>query len=631
MPVNAFAYHRSIARCRSRRARAIGFGLLALVMGVRMPAAAAEPRHAIAMQGEPALPDGFAATPYVNANAPKGGRLVEGLLGTFDSLSPFIVNGLPAQAYRSPFVFPNVLNGYVIESLMARATGEPFTLYGLIARTIETDDARSYVSFTLDPAARFSDGVPVTADDVLFSWQLLRDKGRPNMRFYYSKVAKAEIVGERTVRFDLAGADDRELPLILGLMSVLPRHAVDPATFEQTSFAPPIGSGPYRVGKVDPGKSVTLERNPDYWGRDLPINRGLWNFDQVRIDYYRDPNAFQEAFKRGLFDLRTENDPARWQNAYDFPAVREGRVVKEAIPSNLPKPTFFYVFNTRRPVFADVRVREAISMLFDFEWINHNLFFDLYRRSASYFEGSELSAHSRPANARERALLAPFPGAVRPDILEGTWSPPVSDGSGRDRAILKRALDLFADAGYELREGQLVARRTGQPLTFEIMIANRFDAPDEQRLALNFASALKRAGITVQVRVIDPVQFETRRIGFDFDMFQNRWDESLSPGNEQSFYWSSAAADQNGSRNYMGVKSPAIDAMIAALLQARSREDLVAAVRVIDRLLLSGFYAVPLFHVPDDWVAHWSRIRHPAVLPPSGFVPEAWWRQPQQP
>jgi peptide/nickel transport system substrate-binding protein len=608
----------------------LGLAILALLLGAAAPAGA-EPRHAIAMQGEPALPDGFVASPYVSPDAPKGGRIIEGVLGTFDSLNPLIVNGLPAQAYRSAFVFPNMLTGYVIESLMARGSGEPFTLYGLLARTIDTDDDRSYVAFTLDPAARFSDGVPVTGEDVLFSWQLLRDKGRPNYRFYYSKVVKAEITGERTIRFDLTGADDRELPLILGLMPILPKHAVNPATFEQTSFAPPIGSGPYRVGKVDPGKSVTLERNPDYWGRDLPINRGLWNFDVIRVDYYRDPNAYQEAFKKGLFDLRRDNDPAHWQTAYDFPAARAGRVLKEALPSNLPKPSFFYVFNTRRSVFADVRVREAISLLFDFEWINHNLFFDLYRRSASYFEGSELSAHGRPADARELVLLAPFPGAVRDDILDGTWSPPVSDGSGRDRSIIKRALAMFAEAGYVLRDGALIERASGRPFTFEIMVANRFDTPDEQRLALSFASSLKRAGILAQVRVVDPVQFETRRIAFDFDMFQNRWDESLSPGNEQAFYWSSAAADQNGSRNYMGVRNPAIDAMIATLLQTRSREDLVSVVRVIDRLLLSGFYAVPLFHVPDEWVAHWTKIRHPAVPSPSGFVPEAWWRDPQQP
>jgi peptide/nickel transport system substrate-binding protein len=607
-------------------------GVLALLQGERGPtgASAGEPRYAIAMHGEPALAEGFAAARYVNPDAPKGGRLVEGVLGSFDSLNPFIVKGLVAQGLRSPFVSgSNAISGYVVESLMARGYDEPFTLYGLLARTVETDEARSYVTFTLDPAARFSDGQAVTPQDVLFSWQLLRDHGRPNHRLYYGKVAGAEIVGERAIRFDLAGSNDRELPLILGLMPVLPRHAIKPDTFEESTLTPPIGSGPYVVDKVEAGKSVTLKRNPDYWGRDLPINRGFWNFDEIRFDYYRDANAYHEAFKKGLFDLRTETDPGRWQTAYDFPALRDGRVVKEAFSSGLPKASSFYVFNTRRPVFTDPRVREAIALLFDFEWINHNLFFDLYQRSGSYFEGSELSARGRPADAIERALLAPFPGAVSADVMDGSWSPPVSDGSGRDRTMLRRALDLMSAAGYELRGGELVEARSGSPLTFEIMVAIKNDTQDEQRLALMFASNLKRAGITARVRLVDAVQFETRRIAFDFDMIQNRWDESLSPGNEQAFYWSAAAADQNGSRNYMGVKSPAIDAMIGTLVQAKSRTDVVAAVRALDRVLISGNYAVPLFHPPDEWVASWTRIRHPAVTSVSGFLLESWWQQPK--
>jgi peptide/nickel transport system substrate-binding protein len=464
---------------------------------------------------------------------------------------------------------------------------------------------------------------------VIFSWQLLRDKGRPNYRNYYSRVTKAEAIGDHGVRFDLSGADDRELPLILGLMPVLPKHAVSPDTFEETSFAPMIGSGPYTIGKVEPGKSLTLQGDPNYWGRDLAINRGLWNFDEIRFDYYRDANAYHEAFQRGLFDLRTESDPGRWQTIYDFPAVRDGRVVKETFASGLPKASVFFVFNTRRPVLGDIRVREAISMLFDFEWINHNLFSDLYRRTSSYFEGSELSAHKRPADTRERALLAAFPDAVRPDVLAGTWSPPVNDGSGRDRTILRRALALLAAAGYELRGTELVERRTGRPLTFEIMITTRNEGTDEERLALQFASNLKRAGITVRVRPVDAVQFEARRIGFDFDMIQNRWDQSLSPGNEQAFYWSSAAADSNGSRNYMGVKSPAVDALIAMLLKAQDRAEVVAAVRALDRVLISGFYTVPLFHLPEQWVARWSTIAHPSETSLMGYVPETWWRQPQ--
>ncbi len=586
-------------------------------------------RHAIAMHGEPALPEGFSHFRYANPEAPKGGRLIQGVLGTFDSLNPLIVKGLPAVGMRAPLVSGSfVTTGYVIESLMARGHDEPFTLYGLIARRVVTDSARSYVTFELDPAARFSDGKPITPDDVLFSWQLLRDKGRPNHRTYYSKVIKAEAIGSHAVRFDLPG-DDRELPLILGLMAVLPKHAVDPDTFEETTFKPMIGSGPYVFGKVDPGRSLTLVRDPNYWGRDLAVNRGFWNFDEIRYDFYRNSNSHHEAFKRGLFDVRKENDPARWEQGYDFPALRDGQVVKEAFPSDLPKPSFYFVFNTRRGVFSDVRVREALAMLFDFEWTNKNIFFGLYRRTASYFEGSELSAHRVPADARERSLLAPFPGAVRADILDGTWSPPVSDGSGRDRAVLRRALGLFAAAGYELRGTELVERKSGRPLTFEIMVTARSDAMDEERMALLFAGQLKRAGINARIRPVDAVQFEGRRIAFDFDMISSRWDQSLSPGNEQAFYWSSEAADSNGSRNYMGVKSPAIDAMIDTLLKAQDRADVVAAVRALDRVLISGFYTVPLFHPPEQWFARWTRIRRPDVSSRSGPIPETWWHQPQ--
>jgi len=602
---------------QSSAARIVGGIVRGMIVGCAfVPPAAAEATYAIAMHGDPALPSEFAVVPYAKGDAPKGGRMVQGVLGTFDSLNPFIVKGLPAQFLR----------GYVFESLMARGYDEPFSLYGLLARTIETDDARSYVTFALDPAARFSDGAPVTAADVIFSWQLLRDHGRPNYRTYYAKVARADALDERTVRFDLGGADDRELPLILGLMPVLAKHAIDAARFEDTTFAKPIGSGPYTVADLDPGKSVTLKRDPNYWGSELPINRGLWNFNELRVDYYRDANAYFEAFKTGLYDVRAEHDPTRWRTGYDIPAVRDGRVVKEAFVNGLPKPAFNFVFNTRRPIFADLRVRQAITMLFDAEWINRNFFFDLYRRSASYFDGSDLSAYHRAADERERALLAPFPDAVRPDVLDGTWSPPVSDGSGRDRKSLREALGLLDAAGYELKGTTLRARGSGRPFHFEIMVTNR----DDERLALAFASNLARAGIDAQVRLVDAVQYDQRRISFDFDMIQYRWEESLSPGNEQSFYWGSAAADQQGSRNYMGVRSPAIDAMIAAMLAARERPDFVAAVRALDRLLISGCYVVPLFYLPEQWVARWTSIRHPGHTSLFGYLPETWWYQPKR-
>lgn len=579
--------------------------------------AAGVPNHAVSMHGTPELTAGFSHFRYANPTAPKGGRLVYGMPGTFDSLNPFIVKGLPLSQIR----------GYVTESLMARGYDEPFTLYGLLARSVETDEDRTYVTFTLDPAARFSDGKPVTPADIVFSWQLLRDKGRPNFRTYYRKVSQVEQLGSHGVRFDLTGANDRELPLILGLMPVLAKHAVDPATFEDTSLAAPIGSGPYRVAEVDAGRSITLRRDPDYWGRDLAVNRGFWNFDTIQFDFYRDGNTQFEAFKRGLYDLHPEHDPGRWETAYDVPAVRDGRIAKDAFPNGLPKGMSAFVFNTRRPIFADIRVREAIALLFDFEWVNHNFFFDRYRRTASYFEGSELSAHGRPADQRERALLAPYPHAVRPDVLAGKWTPPASDGSGRDRDTLKAALALFAASGFMLDGAELRERQTGAAFAFEILVVTK----EQERLALSFSRDLKRSGIDARVRLVDAVQHDRRRQTYDYDMILYRWDQSLSPGNEQSFYWGSAAADEPGTRNYMGAKNPAIDAAIAAMLAARSRDDFVSAVRALDRVLISGFYVVPLFHLPDQWIARWTRIEHPAGTSLFGYLPETWWHKTSNP
>src|SRR3954451_23718341 len=502
---------------------------LAVLLGLDARKVSASESYAIAMHGAPALASGFTHMPYANPDAPKGGRLVQGLLGTFDSVNPLIVRGLAVQQIR----------GFVIESLMARGNDEAFTLYALLAKSVETDDARSHVTFRLDPKARFSDGQPVLAEDVLFSWALLRDKGRPNHRQYYSKVVKAEAPDPRTVRFDFGGANDRELPLILGLMPVLPKHAIEVATFEETTMAAPIGSGPYRVSAVKPGASVTLTRNPDYWGHDLPVNRGLWNFNEIRLDFYREANGQFEAFKRGLYDFRVETEPLRWHEGYDFPALRKGEVIRDTIRTGIPQPSEFLVFNTRRPMFSDIRVRQALTLLFDFEWINRNYFFGLYSRAGGFFAGSELSAYARAADDRERVLLKPYASHMPPDIVNGNWRLPISDASGRDRATLRSALALLAQAGYDLDGNVLRQRATRNPLTFEILVTTR----DQERIALAYQRDLKRAGIEATVRAVDGVQFDQRRLAFDFDMIQNRWDQSLSPGNEQSFYWGSEAAD----------------------------------------------------------------------------------------
>lgn len=574
----------------------------------------AEPASGLAMHGAPREAADFTHFPYVNPDAPKGGRATFAVRGSFDSLNPLIVKGVSAEGVRE----------YLYESLLARAKNEPFTLYGLIAESVETPADRSFVEFTLNPNAKFSDGKPITVDDVIFSHAVLRDRGRPNHRSYYKKVAKVEKTGERKVRFTFDQSGDQEMPLIMGLMPVLPRHLLTPETFEKTTLEPPIGSGPYVIDKVDPGKSITYRRDPNYWGRDLPVNRGLYNFDAIRFDYYRDAGSMFEAFKSGLVQLRDEDDPTRWTEGYDFPAMRDGRVVKEALPVETPAGMAGLAFNIRRPIFADPRVRQALIRLFDFEWVNRTLYHGQYARTESYFARSELSAHGRPADATERALLAPYPEAVKPAIMDGSFSFPASDDTGQNRQGRTEALRLFEDAGYRLKDGKLINAETGEPFVFEILAATR----SQERLLLTYARALKQVGIEARIRQVDSAQYQRRKQTYDFDMIQNFWGVSLSPGNEQSFRWGSAAAVTDGSFNYPGVKSEAVDAMIEALLTAENRDDFVSAVRALDRVLLSGDYVVPLFHLPRQWVAHWRSLKRPDKTPLYGYQIDAWWIDP---
>lgn len=573
-------------------------------------AATAGPRHGIAMHGEPKYPPSFTHFDYVNPDAPKGGSVVFGQQGSFDSLNPLIVKGNAISGVRD----------YVYESLLTRSYDEAFSLYGLLAESVETPDDRSWVTFHLHPRARFSDGKPVTPEDVIFSHSLLREKGRPNHRSFYGKVDRVERIGDRGVRFVFKGVD-RELPLILGLMPVLPKHLVDPESFEATSLAPPVGSGPYRITEVRPGESVSFRRDPDYWGADLPVNRGHYNFEAMRFEFYRDRNALFEAFKKGLFHILTESDPGRWARDYDFPAVRDGRVTKRSFELGIPAGMSGLALNTRRPAFADIRLREALTLLFDFEWMNRNLYHGLYTRTQSYFDGSELASHGRPADARERALLAPFPGAVTPEAMAGRLAQPLSDGAGRNRDNRRRAVALFEAAGYEQVGGRMVRKATGEPLTFELLAATR----DQERLFLTYARQLEAVGIRVAIRQIDSAQYQARKNSFDFDVIQHHWGASLSPGNEQNFRWSRQAADSEGSFNYPGVRSAAADAMIAAMLAATTREDFVSAVRALDRVLLSGSYVVPLFRLPSQWVAYWNRLTPPRASTLYGMRIDAWW------
>ncbi|MCW2275374.1 ABC transporter substrate-binding protein [Rhodoblastus acidophilus] len=556
--------------------------------------------HGLAMHGAPALPPDFARFPYADPDAKKGGVLKLGAYGAFDNLNPFGVNaGSTAQGLIGP----------VYESLMARNLDEPFSLYGLVAESIETNEARDFVVFRLNPKARFSDGAPISARDVLFSFNLLKNHGRPQTRAAFGLAAGVTAPDERTVRFDLTGANDRELPLILALMPVFPAHALTEKIFLDNGLSVPLGSGPYKVTQVKPGEKLVLTRDETYWGRDLPSMRGFANFDRVEFLYGRDDNSLFEAFKAGLIDVRMESDPHRWAKAYAFPARERGEVLVEALPLGGPKGMEALAFNTRRDIFGDPRLREALAMMFDFEWINANLFDGLFTRTKSFFDQSELSSAGRPASEAELALLAPFPGAVRADILAGAWAPPVADGSGRDRDIARRALALAEQAGWRMEDGAL--RRDGHPLSFEIMTQTR----DQERIALNYAGQLRRIGVEARVRPVDEVQFQRRRQKFDFDMTFALWQASASPGNEQRNRWSAEAADREGSYNFSGAKNPALDALIAALVAADTRENFVAAARALDRALLSGFYAVPLFHRDSQWVAWRRRIGFPQKLP----------------
>jgi peptide/nickel transport system substrate-binding protein len=585
---------------------------LAVAPSVRVLAGdSGAPSHAIAMHGDPALGADFANLPYVNPDAPKGGRLTLAYAGAFDSLNPYNVRALStAQG----------LSGNVYQTLMTRSADEPFTLYGLIARTIETNAARDHVVFHLDPRARFSDGAAITSQDVAFTFSLLKEKGRPQQRAALALVKNVETPDALTVHCDLTGANDRELPMILALMPVLSRAHTDAEHFDEQTLQIPISSGPYVVAEVKPGERLVLKRDPHYWARDLPINRGLYNFDEIRIDYYRDATAMFEAFKAGLYDFRIESDPTRWRTGYDFPALRDGRIIKQSVPNGLPKGMDGFAFNIRRPVFADARTREALAMMFDFEWINANLYGGAYRRSKSYFDDSELASAGRPASPLERALLAPYPGAVRADVMEGQWAPPVSDGSGRDRALAHRALDLLGQAGYVLKDGALVNAR-GEKIAFEILVKNR----QEERLALAYAQNLGRIGATATVRLNDEVQYQRRRTKFDFDMMMGSWVATPSPGGEQRTRWGSASADMDGAYNICGAASPAIDAMIAAMLAANTHEDFVASVRALDRVLISGFYIVPLFYAPEQWIAYSAKLGRPDRTPLYGVNIDAWW------
>ncbi len=589
--------------------------LLLLSAPLGAATASAGPAHAIAMHGEPALPADFTHFPYADPEAPKGGAVNYAWIGTFDSINPFIVQGSGARGGRD-LIFGN----NVFESMMMRSADEPFTMYPLLATTIETDDERSFAEFTLDERARFSDGQPVTPEDVIFSFELLEKKGLPRpFGVTASKIAKIEKVGERGVRFTFK-LPDRELPLIIGNSPILPKHAINPETFDKSTLQPMIGSGPYRLETVKPGDSLTFRRNPDYWAKDIPSKRGFDNYDTITLTYFRDENAMFEAFKKGLVDVFIDENSGRWASQYDFPAVTRGDIIKETIRTRLPSGMLGIVMNTRRPVFQDPKLRSALIDLFDFEWANRSLFSGAFTRTKSFFDNSELSSHGRPASEKEKALLAPFPDAVTAQIMANGWQPPVSDGSGLDRAFMRVGFEKLKQAGYALKDGRMVAP-DGKPVSFEIMLKSN----ENQQVAVAYQQTLAKLGIAVTIRSVDAAQFVARQKDYDFDAMFFNYTASLSPGVEQLGRWGSAARNTASTFNYAGVAEPAVDAMIEALINARTREDFVDAVRAYDRVLLSGAYVVPLYFKPEQWIAHWKRIERPEQIPLQGAQLPTWW------
>ncbi|WP_273727808.1 extracellular solute-binding protein [Brucella gallinifaecis] len=580
----------------------------------------AAPDYALSMHGDVALPADFANFPYVNPEAPKGGALRMGVVGTFDSLNPFVLKSMrtTARALFSDADFGNL----VYETLMQRSRDEPFTLYGLLAEKVEIDPERKWVEFTLNPKAKWSDGKPVTVEDVIFTYDILTEKGRPPYNNRMSRIDRIEKTGERSVRFVFNDKSDREFPmLIAGTMPVLPKHAIDPETFGNSTLKPPLGSGPYIVSDVQPGQRIIYKRNPDYWGKDLPSQRGLNNFDTISIEYYRNETSLFESFKKGILDVFLDANPTRWEKSYDFPAVKEGKVVKENFEKGTPANMLGFVFNTRRPVFEDRRVRQALGLLFDFEWANRNLFAGQYERLQSFWEGSDLSSVGKAADSRERELLAAFPDAVRKEVLEGTWHPSTTDGTGHDRGPAKEAYELLIDAGFSFEHGKAIDP-SGKQFQFEIMTRS----PDEEKVALAYKRNLARLGIDAEIRTADDAQYQQRLQTFDYDMILGALSGSLSPGNEQWMRWGSASRDAQGSFNYPGVADPAVDAMIDAMLSARERDDFVSAVRALDRILISGDYYIPLYYLPYQWVARWDRIGHPEKTSLYGYQLPTWWQ-----
>ena len=587
-------------------------------MAAGTASATAAPEGAIAMLGATKYAADFTHFDYVNPDAPKGGSLRLHAIGSFDSLNPYIIKGKPAAGLHHGF-------GVYFETLAKRSRDEPFSLYGLLAETIETPPDRAWVEFTLRAEAQFSDGSPVTVDDVIFSWETLKANGSPNARATWARVVRAEATGPRRVRFTFVDNRDRELPMLIsGFMPILSKTWWQGRTFDATTLEPPLASGPYTIAEVDPGRGLVFARNPDYWGADLAVNRGQYNFDDIRFDYFRDSAVALEAFKAGDYDFRFEGDAARWATQYDIPAAQTGAVELDVLHTGLPSGLSALAFNLRRQKFDDVRVREALTLAFDFEWLNKTLLHEGYTRTRSMFSGSDM-APDGPPRGKELALLEPWRGKIPDTVFGPSYAPPVTNGSGRPRANLKRAAELLSAAGWRV-ENDARINAAGNAFRIEITIRR----PSNERIALAYGRNLKRLGIATSVRLVESAQFQGLIDSYDFDMVFGFWGVTLSPGNEQQNYWGAQTAQQPGGRNWAGVADPAVDAMITALGEARDRPELVAAARALDRILMWNHYVMPLYHDAGQRIAYWARIGRPQTVPVYGLRMETLWQRPDK-
>ena len=572
-----------------------------------------QPLEGLAMYGEPKYKPGFDHFDYANPDAPKGGELRQASIGTFDSLNPFIIKGKAADEAAMPF-----------ETLHVQSADEPFSMYGLIAESVEFPADRSWEIFNLRPEARFQDGSPITADDVVFSFDILKTKGAPNFRFYYAAVSKAEALDAHRVKFTFS-AQSRELPLILGQLPILSKAYYAKHNFEETTLEAPLGSGPYKIVSVNAPHTIILERVKDYWGEKLAVNSGFNNFDRLRFDYYRDFTVAVEALKAGAYDLRNENVAKSWATAYkadDVPAVKAAALLLKRFPNQRPTGMQGFAYNLRRPLFQNDKVRAALAYGFDFEWTNKSLFFGEYTRTASYFSNSDLASSGLPSPA-ELKLLDPLKAQIPSEVFTQTYAPPATDGTGNLRDNYRAAIALLKDAGWTVKDGKMVDG-SGKQMAFEVLLED----PSYERITLPFTQNLQKIGINATVRTVDSAQYKYRVDHYDYDMIWGLWPQSETPGNEQREFWGSAAADEPGSQNVIGIKNPAVDALIADLVGSPDRDALVTACRALDRVLLWNHYVVPNWHLDNDRIVYWDKFGMPATVPSQGVQIMAWWIDP---